>query len=60
MSDQLVGRTRGNIKQTSKGAVQIDVTAEYATPEEMAENIGKSIDLLRDVCARKGLQIVSE
>ena len=60
MDDQKVGRTRGNLKQTAKGLVQIDITAEYATPEEMANNISTGIDLLRRVCAQKGLQIVSE
>ena len=60
MDDQRVGRTRGNLKQTAKGLVQIDITAEYSTPEEMASNISAGIDMLRRVCAEKGLQIVSE
>ena len=60
MDDQGVGRTRGNIKQTAKGLVQIDITAEYPTPEEMANNISAGIDMLRRVCAEKNLQLVGE
>lgn len=52
-------RTRMNVSLTAKGLAQYDVTAEYETPEESAEQLGKAIDMVRQICADKGLQVVS-
>ncbi len=52
-------RTRMNVSLTAKGLAQYDVTAEYDTPEESAEQLGKAIDLVKKVCADKGLQLVT-
>ncbi len=54
-----IGRTRMNMSQTAKGTWQLDVTAEYPTPEETAENLGKAIDAARKVAESKGLTLVS-
>lgn len=48
-----------NVSLTAKGLAQYDVTAEYETPEESAEQLGKAIDLVTNICKEKGLQIVS-
>ena len=52
-------RTRMNLSQTAKGLYQIEVTAEYETPELTAENLAKAIDLAKQVCAEKGLPMVT-
>jgi len=54
-----VGRTRINFTQDAKGFVKLDVTAEYATPEATAENLGKAIDAARKVAADKGLAMLT-
>lgn len=54
-----IGRTRMNLSQTAKGTWQIDVTAEYPTPEETAQNLGKAIDAARKVVQDKELTLVS-
>ena len=51
-------RTRMNVSLTAKGLIQWDVTAEYDTPEKTAEELGKSIDLVRGVIKSKGLSEV--
>lgn len=51
-------RTRMNLSQTAKGLVQFEVTAEYETPEESAEQLAKAIDLLKGVIESKGLKTV--
>lgn len=48
-----------NMSQTAKGTWQLDVTAEYPTPEETAENLGKAIDAARKVAESKELTLVS-
>lgn len=53
-----VGRCRMNLKLSAKGDAQFDVTAEYETPEQTAENLAKAIDLCRAVMAEKGLKEV--
>ncbi len=54
-----VGRTRINFTQDAKGFVKLDVTAEYATPEETAENLAKAVDAARKVAADKGLAMLT-
>jgi hypothetical protein len=51
-------RTRMNLSQTAKGLVQYEITAEYETPEESAEQLAKAIDLVKGVIESKGLKSV--
>ena len=53
-------RCRMNVSTTAKGLAQWDVTAEYETPEESANQLGKAIDMLTDTCRSKGLKLVTE
>ena len=55
MSDQN-NRVRGNISQNAKGFVQIDVTAEFDTPEQMGENLRKGFLEARKAVADLGLK----
>lgn len=52
------GRVRANIGQNVKGFVQIDVTAEFDTPEAMGENLRKGFLEARKVVADLGLKEV--
>lgn len=52
-------RVRMNLSQNAKGLVQLDITAEFPSAIEAAAELGKAIDLARDVCAEKGLQLVT-
>ena len=56
--DETNKRTRMNVSLTAKGLAQWDVTAEYDTPEETAAQLGKAIDLCREVIKNKGLSEV--
>ncbi len=49
-----------NMSQTAKGTWQLDVTAEYATVEETAENLGKALDEARKVAEARGLVMVAQ
>jgi len=40
-----------------RGKVPLAVTAEYATPEETAENARKAIRLFREICTEEGLNM---
>ena len=42
-----VGRCRMNLALSAKGYVQFDVTAEYESPEQTAENLAKAIEIGR-------------
>lgn len=53
-------RTRINMSQTAKGLWQIDVTAEYDTPEQTASALSDAIERARGVAEEKGLQLVSD
>ena len=57
---ETVGRCRMNVGTTAKGSVQYDVTAEYETPEETANQLGKALDMVRETCRAKGLQLVTD
>jgi hypothetical protein len=50
-------RVRMNLSQNAKGLVQFDITAEYPTPEEASEALGKAVDLARATCGAKGLKL---
>lgn len=58
--DTPVGRCRMNMSQTAKGTWQIDVTAEYATVEETALNLGKALDAAQEVAKSRGIPLVSQ
>ena len=51
-------RVRINLTQTAKGLVQLDITAEFETPEECGTALGTAIDQARNVIAAKGLKEV--
>jgi len=53
-------RCRMHFSQTAKGLWQIDVTAEYDTPELSAENVAKAIDEARRVATEKGLVLTDQ
>lgn len=50
-------RVRMNLSQNAKGLVQFDITAEFPTAEEAAAQLAKTIDLVRNTCAEKGLKL---
>ena len=60
MSDLNPGRTRINMSQSAKGVWQIEVTAEYSTPEESAKNLADTIDRARKVAEEKGLPLATD
>jgi hypothetical protein len=49
-----------HFSQTAKGLWQIDVTAEYDTPEQAAEEAAKAIDEARKVAAEKHLVLTDQ
>lgn len=53
-------RTRINISLTAKGLAQFDCTTEYDTPEKSVEEMGKAIDLIRNLIKEKGLKSVED
>lgn len=53
-------RCRMHFSQTAKGLWQIDVTAEYDTPEESAAQASKAIDEARRVATEKGLVLTDQ
>jgi hypothetical protein len=53
-------RVRINVSQNSKGNVQLDVTAEFETPEECGAALSAAIDQARSVITAKGLKEVHE
>lgn len=60
MSEQVNQRCRMHFSQTAKGLWQIDVTAEYDTPERAAEEAAKAIDEARKVAAEKHLVLTDQ
>jgi hypothetical protein len=44
-----------NVSITAKGQAQWDVTAEYSSPKETAENLSEAIDTVRKIIKDKGL-----
>lgn len=48
-------RTRINISINAKGLAQYDLTCEYDTPEKSAEEMSKTVDIVRKLLAEKGL-----
>ena len=51
-------RTRMNFSVNAKGFVTPDITSEYPSPAETAENLEKALDLFEGICAKKGYQIL--
>ena len=49
-------RTRVNVKLSSKGDAQWDLTCEYDTPEKSIEEMGKTIDMVRNLLSEKGIK----
>jgi hypothetical protein len=50
-------RCRISMKQSSKGLFQIEVTAEYDSPEESAKQLDKALQEAFRVAAERGLQL---
>ena len=48
-------RTRMNVSLSAKGLGQWDCTCEYDTPERTTEELGKAIDMLRNLLKEKGI-----
>ena len=53
-------RVRLNVKQTAKGAGQMDITSEAPTVEEASKMMGEAIDSLRKIFNEKGIKEASE
>ena len=51
-------RVRMGAKQTAKGMIQLDLTAEAPTVEKARELLSGAIDALTETLEQKGLQIV--
>ncbi len=49
-------RTRINISLNAKGKAQFDLTCEYDTPERSIEEMGKTIDMVRELLKQKGIE----
>ena len=52
-------RVRMGAKQTAKGAIQLDLTAEAPTVEKARELLGDAIDALTDEVQKRGLSLAS-
>lgn len=52
-------RVRNNLSQTSKGLVQLDITAESESVEESKKILSEAIDSARAVIKEKGMTEVS-
>ena len=53
-------RTRIKLSQTAKGLVQYEISTEYDTPEKSIEMLGKAIDQVKILIAKKNLKSVDE
>ena len=53
-------RVRMAVKQTAKGAIQIDLTAEAPTVEKATELLSKAFDSMVETVHEKGLVLASE
>ena len=60
MQEQANQRCRMHFSQTAKGLWQIDVTAEYDTPELSAEAAAKALDEAKRVAREKGLVLTDQ
>jgi len=54
-----VPRVRINVKQTAKGAVQFDITAETGNVEESAKLLGDAIDQTKKLVTDRGYALSS-
>lgn len=52
-------RTRINISLNARGKAQFDLTCEYDTPERSIEEMGKTIDMVRNLLKEKGIEEAS-
>ncbi len=50
-------RVRINLSQNAKGLVQFDITSEFPTVLEAAENLGKAIDEVRVIAVDHNLKM---
>ncbi len=53
-------RVRMGAKQTAKGSIQLDITAEAPTVEEAGDLLGKAIDRLKKEVSAKGLKTADQ
>ena len=53
-------RVRVSVKQTAKGALQMDLTAEAPTSEQAIELLGVSLDNLKAELSKRGLKTTEE
>ncbi|KKK99266.1 hypothetical protein LCGC14_2634500 [marine sediment metagenome] len=51
-------RVRMGCKQTAKGAIQMDLTAEAPTVDKAAELLSRALDELTAIVLEKGFEIV--
>lgn len=51
-------RVRMGAKQTAKGTIQLDITAEAPTVEKAGELLGKALDTLKAKVQEKGFELV--
>lgn len=52
-------RTRINLSQTAKGPYQLEVTAEYDTPEEALKALDAAFEGAKKLCEDKGIPLAS-
>jgi len=52
-------RVRLGAKQTAKGGIQLDITAEAPTVEKAGELLTNAIEKFKTIIAEKGLSLVS-
>lgn len=50
-------RVRMNLSQNAKGLVQFEITAEFPSATEAADELALAINLVREVCTEKGLKL---
>jgi len=57
LNENSESRVRMNIKQSAKGDVQFDITAEFPTVAESEKALGEAVDAARRVCISKNLKL---
>lgn len=55
MEESVQTRVRMNLGLTAKGIGQWDLTSEFPTVEESAENLSAAIDAIRKIMEEKGI-----
>ncbi len=60
MSDTVETRVRLGVKQTAKGAIQMDITVEAPNVEDAGELLSGAIDRLKKTVTAKGLKTADE